>query len=412
MRARALANDIKRRENATRAVELFRQALKFEPDNVDALVGIAALCSYQVVNLYRLDERDALLLEAESSLSRAAALAPDHTGVLKARAILLRARGQFAEAMIATATVIARNPGEPTSYKEMGLNKLYLGATEEAAEWFRRADAIAPGDPDRWTWLQGLGRALMQLGQDAEAVDVLSQAMDSNPGYLRGKAWLAAAEALVGDVERAELRRAEYIAVEPEMTVRRFAEGRSSVPLDAASPVYRSESERILEGLRRAGMPEEVDGRPHRRPRSETLELGAPRSSARGFSEPISELIGREAELSDVADLMQAHRLVTLIGEGGVGKTRLSVEVARRLLVGFADQVGVAELAPLSDPGLVPVSVATALGLTFAAGAISAERVANALRGKQPVLLLDNCEHVIDAAANMARVLLHGNHIE
>jgi len=58
------------------------------------------------------------------------------------------------------------------------------------------ADAIAPADPDRWTWLQGLGRALMQLGRDAEAVDALSQSMDNNPGHLRGKAWLAAAEAL------------------------------------------------------------------------------------------------------------------------------------------------------------------------------------------------------------------------
>jgi TolB-like protein len=156
MRARALANDIKRRENAARAVELFRQALELDPDNVDALVGIATLYSYQVVNLYRLDERDALLDEAEVLLSRAASLAPHQTGVLKARALLLRARGRFAEAVTATATVIARNRGEPTCYKEMGLNKLYLGATEEAAEWFRRADAIAPGDPDRWTWLQAL----------------------------------------------------------------------------------------------------------------------------------------------------------------------------------------------------------------------------------------------------------------
>ena len=89
--------------------------------------------------------------------------------------------------VIATATVIDRNPGEPFSYKEMGLNKLYLGETQEAAEWFRRADAIAPHDPDRWMWLQGLGRALMQLGHDAEAVDALSQAMDSNPNYLRGR---------------------------------------------------------------------------------------------------------------------------------------------------------------------------------------------------------------------------------
>jgi Flp pilus assembly protein TadD len=76
-----------------------------------------------VLNLYRLDGRDALLAEAEALLSRAAALAPEHTGIPKARALLLRARGRFAEAVSAIATVIARNPGEPVSYKEMGLNK-------------------------------------------------------------------------------------------------------------------------------------------------------------------------------------------------------------------------------------------------------------------------------------------------
>jgi TolB-like protein/class 3 adenylate cyclase/tetratricopeptide (TPR) repeat protein len=255
MRARSLANDIKRRENAARAVELFRKALDLDPDNVDALVGLATLCSYQVVNLYRLDGRDASLAEAGALLSRAAALAPEHTEMLKARALLHRAHGRFAEAITATATVIARNPGEPTSYKEMGLNRLYLGETEEAARWFRRADAIAPADPDRWTWLQGLGRALMQLGRDTEAVDAFSQSLDSNPGHLRGKAWLAAAEALSGDDANARRHLAEYLAAEPEMTIERFATERSSVPLDVVSPVYRRETERIFHGLRRAGMP-------------------------------------------------------------------------------------------------------------------------------------------------------------
>src|SRR6516162_5360254 len=342
MRGRALANDIKRRENAARAVELFRQALEFDPDNVDALVGIAALSSYQVMNLYRLDEREALLDEAEVLLSRAAGLAPDHNGVLKARALLLRARGQFADAVLATAAVIARNPGEPTCYKEMGLNKLYLGETQQAAEWFRRADAIAPRDPDRWTWLQGLGRALMQLGQDDEAGDALSQAMESNPGYLRGKAWLAAAEALAGDVERAGSHLAEYLTTEPEMTVRRFAEERSSVPLELTNQVYQNEIERILDGLRRAGMPDVIDGRPLRSPRSETTRPAVAPKTPKDLSEPVSQLIGREAELSEVADLMRTHRLVTLIGEGGIGKTRLGVEVARHLLPEFADGVRVA----------------------------------------------------------------------
>jgi predicted Zn-dependent protease len=102
---------------------------------------------------------------------------------------------------------------------------------------------------------QDLGRALMQLGHDEEAIDALRQAMDT--AYLRGKAWLAAAKALAGDIERARLHLAEYIALEPGMTVRRFAAQQSSVPIHSASQVYRRESERILEGLRKAGMPEE-----------------------------------------------------------------------------------------------------------------------------------------------------------
>jgi adenylate cyclase len=256
MRGRALANDVKRKENAERAVVLFREALELDPDNVDALVGIATMCIFKVVNLYSLKERDTLLDEAETLISRAMVLAPDHIGLLKARAVLLRAQGRFAEAIIATMTIIAGNPGDPIAYKEMGLNKLYLGATKEAVDWFRRADRIAPRDTERWTWLQGLGRALMHLGKDAEAADALHRAMDSNPGFRRGKALLAASEALRGNLDGARRHLAELAALDPGITVSQFAEERSSIPLDAVSPVYQRESTRILEGLRRAGMPD------------------------------------------------------------------------------------------------------------------------------------------------------------
>jgi hypothetical protein len=254
--------------------------------------------------------------------------------------------------------------------------------------------------------------------------------MESNPSYLRGKAWLAAAEALAGDVERAGLHLADYIALEPQMTVRRFAAERSSVPLDAVSLAYRRESERILEGLRHAGMPEEIAGGPVHTPEIGTVRPEVshdrPRNAGKGLSVPVSELIGREAELFEVTALVTKHRLVTLTGEGGIGKTHLGIddaaarmagallhtnaairvlatsreplrvaadararhcehviEVARHLLSEFADGARVAELAPLSDPELVPVAVATALGLELAAGAMSAERVANALGGKR-----------------------------
>jgi predicted ATPase/DNA-binding winged helix-turn-helix (wHTH) protein len=127
------------------------------------------------------------------------------------------------------------------------------------------------------------------------------------------------------------------------------------------------------------------------------------------LSEPVSELIGRDVELAEILDLITSHRLVTLVGAGGIGKTRLSSEVMWRLLPSFVDGVWVAELAPLTDSDLVPVTVAAALGLDLAAGTVSHERVANALGSRQLIILLDNCEHVVDAAAQMAEALLRAN---
>ena len=125
--------------------------------------------------------------------------------------------------------------------------------------------------------------------------------------------------------------------------------------------------------------------------------------------EPISDLIGRDAELHEILALCGSHRLVTLAGAGGIGKTRLGFEVAWHQLSRFADGVWAVELAPLSDSKLVPVTVATALGLELTSGATSPQSVANALRSKRLMLVLDNCEHVIDAAAGMAEALLHAN---
>jgi predicted ATPase len=125
--------------------------------------------------------------------------------------------------------------------------------------------------------------------------------------------------------------------------------------------------------------------------------------------EPVSELIGRDASVREVVDLLTSHRLVTLTGAGGIGKTRLSLEVARQLLPRFSDGVGLAELGPLTDPQLVPITVATALGLTPVSGTVSLESFAAALGDKHALVLLDNCEHLIEAAARMAEALLRGS---
>ncbi len=122
--------------------------------------------------------------------------------------------------------------------------------------------------------------------------------------------------------------------------------------------------------------------------------------------EPISELVGRDDVLDEILSLVAAHRLVTLTGTGGIGKTRLALAAARRLLPQFADGVWLAEFSPIADPGLVPVTVAAAIGLDLGGGEVSTQRVSRALAGQRLVLVLDTCEHVIGAAAALGEAVL------
>jgi predicted ATPase len=110
--------------------------------------------------------------------------------------------------------------------------------------------------------------------------------------------------------------------------------------------------------------------------------------------------------LREILGLAAAHRLVTLTGPGGIGKARLALAVARRLLREFADGVWLAEFSPLSDPGLVPATVAAAVGLELGGDEVSARRVAQALADRRLLLVLDTCEHVIAAATAMAEAVL------
>ncbi|MDT7769109.1 MAG: hypothetical protein QOI30_2119, partial [Mycobacterium sp.] len=119
-----------------------------------------------------------------------------------------------------------------------------------------------------------------------------------------------------------------------------------------------------------------------------------------------SSLIGRESELDDVQAAVKAHRLVTLTGVGGVGKTRLALEVAARLVDEFPDGVWFFELAAVTDPASVPDAVAAVLGITQQPGMSVSETVAAALDGRTRLLVFDNCEHVRDAAADLVESIL------
>ena len=119
-----------------------------------------------------------------------------------------------------------------------------------------------------------------------------------------------------------------------------------------------------------------------------------------------SALIGRERAVQHLRDLLSAYRVVTLAGPGGIGKSVLALEVALRLFPTFEGDAWFVELVSLSDPGLVPSAIASTLGLKLGGGEISPHAVARAIGDKKVLLILDNCEHVIDAAASMAETLV------
>ena len=120
----------------------------------------------------------------------------------------------------------------------------------------------------------------------------------------------------------------------------------------------------------------------------------------------MTSFIGREAEVAELETVLKAHRFVTLTGVGGVGKTRLALEVAARSARDFPDGVFVIELAAVGDPAAVPEAAAAVLGITQQPGMSVAASVATALEGRSRLLVFDNCEHVLNAAADMVEAIL------
>jgi hypothetical protein len=140
--------------------------------------------------------------------------------------------------------------------------------------------------------------------------------------------------------------------------------------------------------------------------RTEFPALRALDASPGNLRAATTSFIGRESEVAEVQAAVKAHRLVTLTGVGGVGKTRLALEVAARLGDEFLDGVWLFELAAVTDPAAVPDAVAAVLGITQQPGKSVIESVAAALEGRVRLLVFDNCEHVRDAAADLVEAIL------
>ena len=122
----------------------------------------------------------------------------------------------------------------------------------------------------------------------------------------------------------------------------------------------------------------------------------------------LTSFIGRQAEMNDIREALTDNRLVTLTGAGGAGKTRLAVQVAANMATEFADGVWYVDLAPITDPDVVAPTVARAVGLPDQPGQPTMDVLRRFIRDRQMLILLDNCEHLLDASAELVTGLLAG----
>src|SRR5215203_6095255 len=147
--------------------------------------------------------------------------------------------------------------------------------------------------------------------------------------------------------------------------------------------------------------------------RLRAVEPAEATNALRAFERPphnlpleLSSFVGREKELAEVKRLLENNRLLTLTGSGGCGKTRLALVVASEMVEGFEDGVWMVDLAPLADPALVPRAVASTLGAREQPGCSLTEALSGYLGSKEVLLVLDNCEHLIEASAELSEALL------
>jgi predicted ATPase/class 3 adenylate cyclase len=158
--------------------------------------------------------------------------------------------------------------------------------------------------------------------------------------------------------------------------------------------------------LRDLTSPERVYQLEHAQLRAQFPPLRSLESTPNNLPQQLNSFVGRERELAEAKQRLATSRLVTLLGMGGIGKSRLSIQLGADLLDDYRDGVWLVEFAPLTDARLVPQAVASVLGVKEDAGHSVQEALPRYVRDKQLLFILDNCEHVVRACAELAKQLM------
>jgi len=238
-------------ENLAQARGFYEHALALDPGNIEALVGTAGVDSVSGA-LFFTDDRAARAAAAEATLTKVLSLAPNHALAQHQLGWVYMITNRAAEGITKCEHALALDRNLAAAHSNIGLAKYFTGRAEETESHVLEALRLSPRDTDAYRWMNTAGFAKLVLGRDEEAAIWLLRSIDANRNHPLSHFLLAAAQAHLGRMSEAQAAVQAGLALNPIFTIRRFRAGAFS-----DNPTYLARRERIYDGMRKAGVPEE-----------------------------------------------------------------------------------------------------------------------------------------------------------
>jgi TolB-like protein/class 3 adenylate cyclase len=237
-------------ENLAQARGCFERALALDPNNVEALVGLASVDAQRGA-FFLADDRSTRLAAAESTLAKVLSLAPNHAMGHYLTGLVAIFSNRAAEGIAECERALALDRNLAIAHGLIGGAKYFSGRGKETEAHIRQAFRLSPLDTNAYAWLAWAGNAKSQLGADEEAAVWYRRGIEANRNFAGGHFFLAGALGLLGRLDEARAAAQAGLVVDPSFTIRRFRLGASS-----DNPAYLAGRERLSEGMRHAGVPE------------------------------------------------------------------------------------------------------------------------------------------------------------
>ena len=237
-------------EHMTQARGFFERALALDPENVEAMVGMASV-DVAVGGVLLTDDKIAFCSAAEANAIKALSLAPNHAEAHLVLGMVYIFTNRAAQGIAECEQALMLNPNIADVHSAIGFGKCLMGQAAETEGYILEALRLSPRDIGAHWWIFCVGRAKIQLGANAEAVPWFRRSIEANRNFPSAHFALAAALALIDAVDEARAAAKIGLSLNPGFTIRRFRVGASS-----DNPSYLAGLERICEGLRLAGVPE------------------------------------------------------------------------------------------------------------------------------------------------------------